>query len=299
MSALRQEIAIENDFWQWHHGAIRYQHAGTRGDPVILIHGFGASSDHWRKNIPALAAHHRVYALDLLGFGLSAKPTPGESVEYRFETWAEQVIDFCKTVVGEPAFLIGNSIGCIVALQAAVMDSPQIRGVVMLNCSLRLLHERKRDRQPLLTQWFTPWVQAVLGYKPIGHLFFNNLAKPQTVRNVLKKAYARQEAVTDELVEMLLRPARDPGAADVFIAFIQYASGPLAEDLLPQLQCPIHILWGCNDPWEPVALGRELANYPCVRSLVELEGVGHCPQDEAPEQVNPILIQWLRELLNQ
>jgi pimeloyl-ACP methyl ester carboxylesterase len=54
-------------FWTWQGLPIRYQTAGTEGPALLLVHGFGASSDHWRKNIPVLAEQHRVYAVDLLG----------------------------------------------------------------------------------------------------------------------------------------------------------------------------------------------------------------------------------------
>ena len=53
------------------------------------------------------------------------------------------------------------------------------------------------------------------------------------------------------------------------------------------------IAWGEADPWEPIALGRELANFPVVEEFVTLPGVGHCPQDEVPQQVNPLLLRWL------
>jgi pimeloyl-ACP methyl ester carboxylesterase len=42
-------------------------------------------------------------------------------------------------------------------------------------------------------------------------------------------------------------------------------------------------------------LGRELAKFPAVEKFIPLEGVGHCPQDEAPELVNPILLDWIKE----
>ena len=47
--------------------------AGGSGSPILLVHGFGASAYHWRYNIPELAKRHRVYAVDLLGFGWSTK----------------------------------------------------------------------------------------------------------------------------------------------------------------------------------------------------------------------------------
>ncbi len=282
--------------YPWRGFPIRYQTAGAAGAPVLLIHGFGASSDHWRKNIPVLAATNRVYAIDLIGFGKSVKPFPGNPISYTFETWGQLVLDFCRDIIGEPAFLVGNSIGCVVAMQAAVMDPAQVQGVAMLDCSLRLLHDRKRATLPWYRSAPTPLFQALLGIRPFGHFFFSRLARPAFIRNVLKQAYGRKEAVTDELVKMLLEPAQDLGAADVFLAFVRYSQGPLPEDLLPQLQCPVFIIWGAVDPWEPLELGRELANYPAVKDFVVLEGVGHCPQDEAPEQVNPLLRDWVAQL---
>lgn len=286
-------VQVETQFWQWQGLPIRYQTAGTQGPAVVLIHGFGASSDHWRKNLPVLGATLRVYAIDLVGFGLSAKPKPGHPIAYRFETWGDQILSFCREVVGASAFLVGNSIGCIVALQAAVMAPAQVRGVVMLDCSLRLLHERKRLSLPWYRRYAAPVLQRVLANRAIGHYFFSRLARPQVIRRILLQAYGRKEAVSDELVELLLRPAREPGAADVFLAFIAYSQGPLAEDLLPQLHSPVLILWGTADPWEPIALGRLLAEFPAVEAFIPLEGIGHCPQDEAPEQVNPILAEWI------
>jgi pimeloyl-ACP methyl ester carboxylesterase len=279
--------------WQWHGYRIRYQSSGTHGPALVLIHGFGASSDHWRKNLPELGLDHQVYAIDLLGFGLSAKPTPTPDLAYSFETWAQLVLDFSQQVIGEPVFLVGNSIGCIVALQAAVTAPNQVRGVVMLNCSLRMLHERKRKLLSWPQQTFSPWFQKILAVRPIGHFFFGRLARPSVIRNILKKAYARKEAVTDELIEFLLQPAQDPGAADVFLAFIQYSHGPLAEDLLPQLNCPVLCLWGAQDPWEPIHLGQAYGKFAAVTDFIALEGVGHCPQDEAPEQVNPLIQSWI------
>ncbi|MBD2167830.1 alpha/beta fold hydrolase [Calothrix membranacea FACHB-236] len=281
--------------WIWQEFSISYQSQGSAGPAVVMVHGFGASWWHWRQNIPVLAANCRVYAIDLIGFGGSAKPKPGEEIAYTLENWGQQVADFCREVVGGPAFLVGNSIGCIVAMQAAVSNPEIALGVALLNCSLRLLHDRKRASLPWSRRFGAPLLQRVLSIKPIGEFFFNQVAKPKTVRKILLQAYANSEAVTDELVDILTAPASDPGAVAVFLAFTNYSTGPLPEELLPVLPCPAIIIWGTADPWEPIDLGRELANYPQVQKFIPLEGVGHCPQDEAPELVNPILLDWIRE----
>ncbi|WP_084202429.1 alpha/beta fold hydrolase [Rubidibacter lacunae] len=275
---------------------IGYRVCGDRGPAVVCVHGFGASSGHWRKNLPVLGVTCRCYAIDLLGFGASDKPQPGGDVAYTFETWGQQIVDFCRDVVGEPAFLIGNSIGCIAAMQAAV-DAPDLaRGVAMLNVSLRLLHDRKRATLPWYRSFGAPIVQKLLASKPIGHFFFQRIARPAVVRRLLLEAYGRPDAVTDELVELILEPARTPGAADVFLSFVRYSQGPLPEDLLPELSCPTIVLWGENDPWEPIALGRAVVEgSPTVERFVSLAGLGHCPQDEAPDIVNPILQTWIDE----
>lgn len=282
--------------WIWQGFPIRYQVAGTQGPAIVLVHGFGASSYHWRKNLPELSRFGRVYAIDLIGFGSSAKPAPGllpGQVEYSFETWGQQIADFCREVVG-PAFLVGNSIGCIAAMQAAVYAPELTLGTVLINCSLRLLHDRKRATLPWYRRVGAPIAQKVLSFKPIGQLFFKQLAKRSVVRKILLQAYQHPEAVTDELVDLLLAPASDPGAVDVFLAFTRYSHGPLPEDLLAILPCPALLLWGTDDPWEPIAIAREeLAHFPVVEDFIPLEGLGHCPQDEAPEVVNPILHDWI------
>jgi pimeloyl-ACP methyl ester carboxylesterase len=285
--------------WNWNGLTIRYRHTGTQGTPVLCIHGFGASSQHWRKNLPTYGEYHQAYAIDLLGFGESDKPVPHQPLAYTFETWSQQIRDFCREVIGEPAYLVANSIGCVVAMQAAVDDPDWVKGIVMLNCSLRLLHERRRTEIPWHQRLSTPLVQQLLGYPALGRFFFSRIAQRQVIRKLLGQAYRRQEAITDELVEAILAPALSVGAADVFLAFVRYSQGPLPEDLLPQLPCPTWIIWGQEDPWEPVALGRDLGNYPAVQAFVELEGVGHCPQDEAPELVNPLVLDWLSDRASQ
>ena len=282
--------------WNWRGFPITYQQSGEHGAAVVLVHGFGASWGHWRKNLPVLGQDYRCYAIDLIGFGGSAKPTPGVEIDYTFETWSQLVADFCREVVGTPAFLIGNSIGCVVIMQTAVDYPELVQGIAAINCSLRLLHDSKRAELPWYRSVGASVMQKILANRAIGNLFFKQIAKPQVVKKILLQAYRRPEAVTDELIEILMKPAMDEGAADVFCAFTRYSQGALPENLLPDLSCPTILLWGTEDPWEPVEMGRELAKFSTVDEFIPLEGLGHCPQDEAPEIVNPILKQWLESI---
>lgn len=302
MTATTPSILTSPKTWIWHHqsssnGAkdwpISYQSQGNQGPAVVFVHGFGASWGHWRQNLPVLASTCRCYAIDLIGFGGSVKPTPGEEISYTFETWGQQIADFCRQVVGGPAFLVGNSIGCIAAMQAATYNPDLALGVVVINCSLRMLHDRKRASLPWYRRYGAALAQKLFRVKIVSQFFFKQLAKRSTVRKVLLQAYKRSSAVTDELIDIILKPASDRGAVDVFVAFTTYSQGPLAEDLLPKLSCPVLILWGTDDPWEPIEIGREFAKFESVDKFIPLEGLGHCPHDEAPEVVNPILQEWL------
>lgn len=283
------DVQVQSCTWNWWDYSIRYQVSGNTGPALVLIHGFGANSDHWRKNIPVLAKSHRVYAIDLIGYGYSDKPNPrefGDKSFYTFETWATQINEFCTDVIKDEAFFICNSIGGLVGLQAAVMEPQICKGIVLLNISLRLLHIKK---QPWFGRPFIRSFQNLLRNTSVGKFFFEAVATPQSVKNILCQCYHDTSQVTDELVEKILLPGLEPGAVDVFLEFICYSDGPLPEELLPQVKCPVLVGWGDKDPWEPIDLGRAYGDFDTVEDFVVLSDVGHCPQDEAPQLVNPLV----------
>ena len=284
--------------WKWRGYDIGYCADGleseslTKGKPaIVLIHGFGASVGHWRKNLPVLAETARVYAIDLIGFGSSAQPKPSE-LAYTFETWGQQVADFVREVVGDRAMLVGNSIGAVVAMQAAIYAPDLVIKTVLVNCSLRLLQEQNQLAMPWFKRVGVGFVQSILGNRAIAKLFFDQVRQPQSVKQILSQAYVNKDAITDELIEILIKPAQNPNAVDVFMAFVRYSQGPRPEDLLAILPCEAIVLWGDRDPWEPIELGRKsFTDFACVKEFIDLPNAGHCPQDEAPELVNSILLR--------
>ncbi|XP_028051491.1 uncharacterized protein LOC114256113 [Camellia sinensis] len=283
------QLQIKTCSWNWRGYSIRYQYSGNNGPVLVLVHGFGANSDHWRKNIPVLACSHRVFSIDLIGYGYSDKPNPSDfeaNSFYTFETWAAQLNDFCIDVVKDKAFFICNSIGGVVGLQAAVREPEVCTGIILLNLSLRMLHIKKQPwyGRPLIRSF-----QSLLRNTALGKFFYKSVATPESVRSILCQCYHDTSQVTDELVEAILLPGLEPGAADVFLEFICYSGGPLPEELLPQVKCPVLIAWGDKDPWEPIELGRAYDKFDSVEDFIVLPNVGHCPQDEAPHLVNPIV----------
>ncbi|CAI8585418.1 unnamed protein product [Vicia faba] len=298
LSIQNEELQVQTRMWNWKGYFIRYQYSGNNGPALVLVHGFGANSDHWRKNIPDLAKSHRVYSIDLIGYGYSDKPNPrliGDDSFYTFHTWAKQLNEFCLDVVKDKAFFICNSIGGVVGLQAAIVEPEICQGIVLLNISLRMLHITK---QPWYGRPFISSFQRLLRDTAVGKFFFKAVATKESVKNILCQCYHDTSKVTDELVQIILSPGLEPGAAEVFLEFICYSGGPLPEELLPQVKCPVLIAWGDKDPWEPIEMGRNYGNFDSVKDFIVLPNVGHCPQDEAPQLVNPLVESFVARHAN-
>jgi len=273
---------------------------------VLLIHGFGACVAHWRHTIGDLNPGLDIYALDLLGFGasdkprsqLSGEPVEAGSVRYCFDLWADQVQAFLAEVVPTgPVQLVGNSIGALVALVAA--DRLQSAGhpplqVVLIDCAQRTLDERRLSSLPGWERLSRPLVKRLVRQRWILQPLFRFVGRPSFVRQVLAQAYPSGANLDDELVDILLKPALDVGAVESFRGFVNLFEDHLAPDHLAHLSVPVRMIWGARDPWEDPDEARSwAAQFSCIQELVVLDGLGHCPHDESPEQVNPILRRWL------
>ena len=260
---------------------------------ILLVHGFGASTDHWRFNIPVLAQHYEVHALDLLGFGRSAKPA---GPRYGGALWCDQLVAYVQERIGRPTVLVGNSLGGYAALAAGAALGELAAGVVLLNAAGPFSDEQ---REP--TGWGAiarRTIGSALVQSPLlQRLLFENLRRPATVRRTLNQVYIDRTNVNDELVASILRPSRDPGAFGVFRTVFDIPRGQPLDELFAQLQAPLLLLWGIRDPWINAA-GRRGAfqrHAPARTTEVVLQA-GHCPHDEVPEQVNRAMLEWLADL---
>ncbi|WP_338441783.1 alpha/beta fold hydrolase [Synechococcus elongatus IITB4] len=280
--------AIAQD-WHWQGHRIRWTVAGE-GQPLILLHGFGASLGHWRKNIPVLAAGgYRVYALDLLGFGASDKPDR----DYSLDLWADLVTDFWDAHIQQPTWVIGNSIGALLSLMLLVNQPDRFCGGVLLNCAGGLNHRPEEMIWPL--GWVMSSFAKVVNTPKIGPFLFNQVRQRFRIRQTLRQVYGNRKAVTDELVDLIYEPSCDPGAYEVFAAILRSPAGPSPQELLPQLQRPLLVIWGEADPWTPVSAGKifQKASGQQTIEYLTLPATGHCPHDERPELVNPLILNWL------
>jgi len=279
------------------------------GDPttpcaVLLIHGFGANTNHWRFNQPVLAELAPTYAIDLLGFGRSDQPRarlkqerPDDTaVHYGFDLWGQQVADFCREVIDKPVLLVGNSIGGVVALRAAqLLGSDQCQRVVLIDCAQRLMDDKQLATQPAWMGWIRPLLKTMVRQRWLSTALFRNAARPGVIRSVLKQAYPSGQNIDDELVDLLYQPTQRDGAAEAFRGFINLFDDYLAPELMDKLNIPVDLIWGEKDPWEPISEAHNWKEtIPCIGSMSVIEQAGHCAHDEAPNEVNLVLTRLIK-----
>nr|VDC98733.1 unnamed protein product [Brassica rapa] len=309
------EIGEKSKKWKWKgEYSINYfvksspEEVTPASQTVLLVHGFGASIPHWRRNINALSKHHTVYAIDLLGFGASEKP-PGFS--YTMESWAELILNFLEEVVQKPTVLIGNSVGSLACVIAASEESQRdlVRGLVLLNCAGGMNNKAVFDDwrikllMPLLLL-----IDFLLKQRGIASALFNRVKDRHdslptyiNLKNILTNVYGNKDNVDDTLVEIIAGPANSEGALDAFVSILTGPPGPNPITLIPEITKPVLVLWGDQDGLTPLdgpvgkyftSLPGQLPNF----NLYVLEGVGHCPQDDRPDLVHERLLPWLAQL---
>ena len=284
--------SIAGQYWLWREQKIYFVKAGNNPQrpPLLLVHGFGASTDHWRKNISELSQDFEVYAIDLLGFGRSQKP----AWQYSGNLWRDQLHDFITEKIQRPTVIAGNSLGGYSSLCVAA-DYPQsVAGVILLNSAGPFT-----DTNPLgakkvnpIQKAIAPALQTVLRQPWANQLLFTFVRQKSRIRSTLKKVYLDQSAVTDQLVEDIYRPSCDQGAAQVFASVFSTPQGKKVDELFGTMTCPLMTIWGEGDPWmnsrARSAKFREF--YP---SLTEhYINAGHCPHDESPQIVNKLIRDW-------
>ncbi|KAL6633695.1 hypothetical protein ACP70R_026366 [Stipagrostis hirtigluma subsp. patula] len=290
------------NFWTWKGRRIHYVEQGA-GKPIVLIHGFGASAFHWRYNIPELAKKYKVYAIDLLGFGWSDKAL----VDYEATIWMEQVSDFLREIVKEPAVLVGNSLGGFTTLFTATEVPELVRGVVLLNSAGQFADPNKpaaaapaeeEEASNPLAKFIVKPLKEAFQRVVLGFVFWQS-KQPARVEKVLKSVYIDSKNVDEYLVSSITAPTADPNAGEVYYRlmsrFMSNQSRYTLDRLLGKLSCPLLLLWGDLDPWVGPAKAARIQEFYADTTVVHLQA-GHCPHDEAPEQTNKALLDWLASL---
>ena len=297
-----------NNLWNWQGLDISWSLVKQPDSPsninVLLIHGFGASKEHWRYNQTVLGQYTNCYAIDLLGFGKSSQPralldyeTKKENnIKYCFDLWGSQITDFCNSIINSPVVLIGNSIGGIAALKAAELLDKNCQKTILLDCAQRTMDDKRINDKDILMNFFRPILKTLVRQRFISNTLFQKAANRKTIKQILSKAYPSGNNVDDELIDILYEPSQRKNSAEAFRGFINLFDDYLATNLFNSVKCDIHLIWGEKDPWESLEEAKYWKNnFSNIKSLDILEGIGHCPHDESPKETNKILLKIIQE----
>ena len=287
--------------WIWRGQSCHWRRLGNPDHPpLLLVHGFGAASGHWRRNAPVLAAAGWcVYGMDLIGFGASSQP----DLPLDNRLWARQVQAFLAEVVGLPAVLVGHSLGGLVALSCAVFFPDWVRAVVAAPLPDPTLLTDRGGRPPRpspLWRRLKRWLVRLLCRLLPLELLVPLLAHSPLLDLGIQSAYATPVIGDQELHRLIARPARRPGAVRALramsIAMALRPHGATAPALLRRLRRPLLLIWGERDQLVPLRVAQQAIGHRPGLPLAVLEHCGHCPHDEDAEEFNRTLLRWLREL---
>jgi len=272
-----------------------HQLHGGRGRPVLFIHGLGSSGYmEWRFNLEPAAARHRVFAPDLPGFGRSEKPRARYGIPYftRFVDSYMESRDLRNVAV------VAASLGGRVALELALEYPDRVGRLVLVN-SLGLGRPSVRMTYGLIT---LPRVGETV-MRAAGSAL--KWAPPPMIRKVAGRYVGAsadlERTMDDQYLEHLRELYAAQGYHDAYLATLRSLVNPRSlfgaeydvTKRLPSLKVPVHLIWGADDPLFPVAHAtRAHAAIPDCR-LTVIEGAGHTPQAERPEEFNRALLSFL------
>jgi len=249
--------------------AVHVEQAG-RGDAVLLLHGFGASSYAWRLVVPELARHHRVIAPDLNGFGWTQRP---ESLEaYALEGQARLVVGLLDELGVERVQVVGHSYGGGLALWLAATRPQRVRSLVLVDSTLPSYASERRTALAA----FRPAVSATLRTVFLRRAF---------VRRALERTFFDRRLVTDELVDAYRARLRVEGATRAYQGLTAPADSPEVRVDLARITQPTLLVWGLQDTLLSPVFAKEAAERLPDASFVGIDRCGHTPAEERPAEL--------------
>ena len=299
-------------YWDWNGYKISWNLKGTEsGDPIILIHGFGACSAHWRKNINFFVKKgYSVYSIDLLGFGKSDQPGIRQISSLDNGVWCDQVSDFIKEVIrplnSKKIVLIGNSLGSLVALTCAVSIPEEIFAVIASPLPDQMnLRKRHLSFNPFTRKIKINLIKIFFILLPI-ELILYLVVKLGLISIGLLSAYHKSNKVDRELINIVKKPViRNTAARSLRIMCIGMSTrndklkAPYLLDTLCRVEkIPLLLIWGERDNFIPLFLGKRIANFYSWVELKIIPKSGHCVHDEDHNKFNAISYQWINDLKN-
>ena len=245
-----------------------YQQAGT-GEPLVLLHGLGASSADWEYQVPELSRHFQVIVPDFRGHGASDRAGDYSVQRFAADTW--QLLDRLK--IRAPT-LVGHSMGGAVAMQMALDRPGAVRRLVLTNTLPSFLTDTPGKRAML---WLRLLLMGVLGPRRMSGIMTRRLY-PHPHQAKLRAKVARRNARNDR---------------NVYLATIRALTRWSVRDRLGELTLPVLVMASEHDYFEGDEVERFLAALPDGR-LRRFRGARHGLPLERPAEFNDAVLEFLR-----
>jgi pimeloyl-ACP methyl ester carboxylesterase len=274
-----QEVGLEEGFVDVAGARVFYIHAGS-GPPMLLIHGLVGSSSNWRHNIPALAQHFSVYAIDLVNMGRSQRIG---GVDPRLHATARRIVAVMDALHLANADVVAHSHGGAVALMLAALHPRRVRRLILFAPA----NPYSRSADPMIRLYSTPWgglLAWTLPYLPV-----------RLQRIALGKMYGGTDRVLDRCLHEIVHCLRNPGTLRHVLCILRCWFTEMAKlgfAIRRIRRTPILLVWGDADLTVSLRSGIKL--HRKLRSdLVIVPGCGHAVFQETPEQANRTVLEWL------
>lgn len=248
------------------------------GEPVILLHGFFYNTYLWNKNIDALAAKFKVYALDFWGFGYSSR----QPMDYGYPLYASQVLRFMDAMKIQKASLIGQSFGGGTCILFSVQHRDRVKKLVLVDPA------GMPSTQPIMIRFsILPRVgEFVYGIN-------NNSSRKMALSSAF---FYDKSLITEEYFENVTRPQKIKGTTEGFLSvmrkqFFFTLSNEIHE--LGKMDVPTLIVWGRNDKALPLKNGQEMHSILKGSRLEIIDRAGHVPNEEQWQQFNQLAVDFL------
>ena len=270
-----EELAGEQDkFIEVNGHTIHYTKQGT-GKPLILSHGFAGSIYTWRDLIPLLADHYTVYAYDVLGFGLSDKPSDGD---YSMEAHGDSLIGFMDALNLSTASLIGHSMGGVIIGYAALAAPSRVDKLVMIEPGFYT------DKTPAFLQYM---------YFPLNRIMARQFYTRSMTERFLLASFYNKSKVTEEVVDAYMIPTRTPNVLDAMAHMMVTVSGQKHEGVSERIMRPTLIVWGEREPGVLAGAAARLTGEIQGSTLTPVEECGHYVQEEKPQELAKVIRDFL------
>lgn len=260
---------------------VRYAEIGE-GEPLLFIHGLSGCWRNWLENLPHFGARYRAVALDLPGFGTS--PMPAWPVD--IPAYGSLVHEFCQALGLEGATLVGNSMGGLIAVEAATRRPELYRRLALVSAA-GILNAWRPEARATVTAW--AWKRFGESVAARGAWFVSRSRAREALLGPLLRYPDRLPA--DLLWEQLDGGADCPAFGPALQALLRHD----VRERLAAVELPTLVLWGLEDRVIPVAAGISYHRRIPHSRLEVFERTGHVPQLERPLRFNAVLDDFLAD----